>query len=95
MSQTEVICLNFISQRATTAKIIANCLVAVILMIAIQIYFTIQSHEIPTNLNLRIPMFNINFLPDYVVNNSMSKESIMSYPNHTQCTEFEYNTIQE
>ena len=51
------ICPNFISQRATKARIIANCLVAVILTIALQISLIIESLEVPKNLYLRITLF--------------------------------------
>ena len=64
-SKTVVICSNFISQRATKARIIANCLVAVILIIALQISFIIESLEVPKNLCFSLhqeeckPLWNI------------------------------------
>jgi hypothetical protein len=56
-SQIFAISSNFSSQRATKARIIANRLVAAILIIALQISFDIESLEIPKSLNSRIPIF--------------------------------------
>ena len=68
-SETEAICSNFISQIATKAKIIANWLVAVILIIALNISFIIKSLEVPKNLNLRITLFlrDTLYTPDFIL----------------------------